>query len=430
MKYKDLTLVVGLGFVGLTFGLTLSQHRRVLGVDNNSFLVQSLQSMKPTFHEPGLATLLAESVQSGRFTISSSMPSEPVDTLVITVGTPMGANMDDILSGVYSAVASATSCIGPDTLVILRSTVHIGTTVKLRKTLSEKLGFRPLVVFAPERTVEGKALVELLALPQIIGADDEESWNRARSLFEQMGVVKIVRTLGSAEAEFSKLIGNAYRDTFFGFANEIAFLASEYGLDAHDAIRAANEDYPRNHIAAPGITAGPCLEKDSLFLIDATEATGSIIKSARTVNEEQPLKFLKAVLGETLNQAPDRFKKLRALIVGLAFKGTPETSDIRGSYAPKIARWLKTFSGLPFDQVHGFDPLVDVEPNSLNLDKIVKDPSIEEYDLVIIHHKGTSVQGLIKKLDMRGPAPGSIIVDYWNSFSDSRPPIYVFGKSL
>lgn len=429
---KQLTVVIGLGFVGLTLALTLAKKINVVGVDLNPQILNFLREAKPTFHEPGLEGLLATAVESKRFTVTSKVPQEPVRAVIITVGTPMGATSQDILSGVYKAAEDALACIGPDTLVILRSTVHVGTTSKLRNSLERALGFPPNIVFAPERTVEGKALIELLSLPQIIGADDESSWEKARGLFEEMGVSKIVRTRGTAEAEFSKLIGNAFRDTFFGFANEVAVMASAFGLDAHDAIQAANFEYPRNRIAAPGITAGPCLEKDSLFLLDHTASESSILGAARQINLNAPVRFLNEVLQQNFGLADKASSKLRGLIIGLAFKGAPPTSDTRGSFAPRLASWMRNASGYSFDYIHGFDPLVQIDPKELSLDAMLDEVSPGDYDIVLIQHKGDSVLRSLNSVRAMLGREKPIIVDFWNTFDGSQEHknLFVFGKPL
>lgn len=429
---KQLTVVIGLGFVGLTFGLTLAKNCDVVGVEVNPLILKALKEARPTFHEPGLDKLLVSAIESRRFTATSNMPTEPVKNVIITVGTPMGATSEDILSGVYAAAKGAIPAIGPETLIVLRSTVHVGTTSKLRTSLETELGFTPHIVFAPERTVEGKALIELLSLPQIIGADDEASWVKARLLFEEMGVAEIIRTKGTAEAEFSKLIGNAFRDTFFGFANEVASMATNFGLDAHDAIQAANYKYPRNQIAAPGITAGPCLEKDSLFLLENMPLESSVIGSARQINEIAPVKFLGEVLAHNYGFATSDPLEIRALIVGLAFKGNPATSDTRGSFASRLAWWMRNSHAYSFKHIHGFDPLVTVEAKNLNLDEIVAEVSPEEYDIVIVQHKGVSVSSALKRIEATLGGKHPIIVDYWNSFGTRAEfkNLFVFGNSI
>src|SRR6185503_19040860 len=106
------------------------------------------------------------------------------------------------------------------------------------------------LAFAPERTLEGKALEELRLLPQVIGGHNRDAAEKAASIFRELtDSVIIMNTL--EEAEMVKLVNNCFRDLSFGFANELALLCEHFNIDSSRIVRAANEGYPRNPVPMP-----------------------------------------------------------------------------------------------------------------------------------------------------------------------------------
>ena len=154
----------------------------------------------------------------------------------------------------------------------------------------EKSGKKHQIAFCPERTLEGRALIELHELPQVIGADDSDTRWRCQQLFGQMPPTTVaVQTLETAE--LVKLVDNTYRDLTFGFANEIAKLCSHVGISANEGINAGRLGYPRTKVALPGPVGGPCLEKDPHILVESAKQWGvhlPITPAGRPTNEQQP----------------------------------------------------------------------------------------------------------------------------------------------
>ena len=141
------------------------------------------------------------------------------------------------------------------------------------------------------------------------------------------------------EAELIKLYCNVYRDMNFALGNVLNVAAQTFGLDGMSVIRNANEGYARSNIALPGFVAGPCLEKDAYILMNNMREGKSkdFIDSARHFNEsleDDVIRWAERKIG-----VPAQGKEL--LLTGMAFKGVPETSDLRGSSSVYIARRLK-----------------------------------------------------------------------------------------
>jgi UDP-N-acetyl-D-mannosaminuronic acid dehydrogenase len=219
-----------------------------------------------------------------------------------------------------------------DALVIVRSTVRVGTTRKVVKPILEASGKRFDLAYCPERTVEGNALEELRTLPQISAADDFRTRWRAYEVFEHLGVL-CSQAFSFEAGEAAKLLANAWRSVTFAFSNEVALLADEDGFSAREAIAVANFNYPRCGIPPPGPVGGPCLPKD-VKLLGAIHGF-SVLTASEVLNSP-------AVIATAVARAIDRrCPGARSIaVLGTAFKGRPETDDIRASPGLHIARLL------------------------------------------------------------------------------------------
>ncbi len=337
--------VIGLGYVGLTLSVVLAEKGfKVYGVETNGELVEQLKNGKPHFHEKGLEVLLKKFINKNLF-ISTEIPVDiSMDVFIISVGTPLDkTTKKPIISHIESAVTDVAKKLRPGGLVVLRSTVPVGLTRSyVLPILQKHQNERFYLAFAPERTIEGKALSELKYLPQVVGGLDEESLNKASEIFIQ--VTRTITRVGSLEtAEMIKILDNSYRDLTFAFANEMAMVARQLGLNAVEFIEAANFGYPRTNVPVPGFVGGACLEKDPHILVDfATMAgyTPRLVATARTINESLPGFTADIVVKHCLAKGKD-IKNAKIFVSGLAFKGRPETDDLRGSPTVDFLNCLK-----------------------------------------------------------------------------------------
>jgi UDP-N-acetyl-D-mannosaminuronic acid dehydrogenase len=271
-------------------------------------------------------------------------------------------------------------------LLVLRSTVHPGVTALTEKLLT-RYGLDVEVAFCPERIAEGKALEELHTLPQIIGADDDRSAERATALFRRL-VEKTVRT-STKEAELAKLFTNTWRYIKFAAANQLFMIANDYGLDFEKIRSALREEYPRAHdMPGPGLAAGPCLLKDTMQLAAFNNNNFTLGHSSMMINEGLPL-YLVARLEQTHD-----LSTMTVGILGMAFKA--ESDDIRSSLSYKLKRLLRFKAA----EVLCTDPYVTVDDSLLPLDEVVA-----RADLLIIAAPHEVYAGL----DVDVP-----VVDVWN----------------
>lgn len=339
--------VIGLGYVGLTLSVVAAlKNHKVFGVEKSEYIKSSLRKNKAHFYEPGLDSLIARCTGRSLHVVDRFTNEQNIEAFIITVGTPLlGDQKSPNLDHIESALEQLRDVYTGDQLVILRSTISVGTTrdvvLPFLSNLSGKRAEEILVAFCPERTIEGKAVKELQELPQIIGANNRRSMELAEAFFREM-TPTIIKAESLEAAELVKLFNNTYRDIHFALGNVFNEIAQSFGVNGVKLINTANLGYSRSHIPAPGFVGGPCLEKDSYILTyNMQDSEGRrFVMNARKYNESLEDKIVEWTLAKLTSLQTE----FRVVISGLAFKGVPDTSDLRGSNAINIARKLKNKS--------------------------------------------------------------------------------------
>ena len=326
-------VVVGLGYVGLTLAVTLADLGfQVWGYDRDQCRISTLGQSRSPFYEPGVEDLLQRHL-NGNLKIGTSVPQEIADVIIICVSTPVGKDQTPDLENLRAAVDSIGPSLGKDTLVILRSTVPVGTTRNLVLPGLQKWRQDTNLAFCPERTIQGRAIQELKELPQVVGGIDASSGDRAGRFWDH--VTSKVVLVGSPEsAEMVKLINNCHTDLNYAFGNEVALMAHRWGLDPLELINAANEGYPRASLARPGFVGGACLTKDPYLLIHsfaAVEYRPNLVADSRGLNELLPGLLADHFLKRLSRATNDNITGSKTLLCGFAYKGWPVTDDQRGA---------------------------------------------------------------------------------------------------
>lgn len=416
-------LVLGLGYVGLTLGLVLADNGFLVhGYDVNQKLIDKLNRKELPFFEKGMVNFLAEHV-GGNFKPSISLENVSADIYIITVGTPVDPQSKQPNT---ESIRAASTTIGrmlkPNDLVILRSTVPLGLTREfVLPILEQESGLKGgedfLLAFCPERTAEGRALEELRKLPQIVGGIDTRSTELASRLFNEN--THTVIDVGSLEAaEMCKLLDNTYRDTVFAYANTMAQLCEKAGLNMFELVEKVNIGYNRNAIPlpSPGV-GGPCLSKDPYILKTAFQRYGldcDVILAARKINETAPRAICNRAT-ELLSGVGKSLKDAKVLIVGFAFKGEPETSDLRDSTTLWFLDELKRRGTT---RIYGADPVVTAaEIEALGVTACSISDGFKGADAVFFMNNHRSYVNL-PLIDLIGTlAKPAVFFDGWQVFS-------------
>jgi UDP-N-acetyl-D-mannosaminuronic acid dehydrogenase len=346
--------IVGLGYVGLTLATALARKGYLVhGVDVRPSVLASLTLGQAHLFEPGVQEVLVAEVGRSIF-VDATLPSDSLDAVVICVSTPIDERTHrPDLSNLASAADHIAKECAPGTLVVVRSTVPVGTSrAVVAPPLLAAWGTARLVM-APERTIQGQALRELVELPQVIGGLDDESLRAGLELFE--GLANRLVPVSSLEAaELVKLSNNCHTDLIYAYGNEIALIAERHGLDPLEVIRASNLDYPRPDLAKPGYVGGGCLSKDPyLMLASAGDRPPFLVGAARQLNEHLPGHVARTVV-ELIRYERGETAGARLAVLGWAYKGWPPTDDMRGT---PIAEMMPVFAQAGLT-VLGHDPMV------------------------------------------------------------------------
>ena len=402
--------VIGLGRVGLPLALCFADRGlRVLGVDHDQALLESIRAGRMPFIEAGTQDLLNRVRQTGKLELTDrAADAAQADDIVITIGTPSFSHVESDLRQVRAALDDLLPLLRPGHSLILRSTIAPGTTEfvagYLEKRRDLRVGEDVFVAHAPERIAAGRFLEEISTLPCIIGGVCETSTERAASLFSVFGA-PIVRTT-PVQAELAKIWTNILRYATFALPNLLMMDCESYGANVFEVIELINHDYPRGGIAMPGMTAGSCLRKDFAFSEERSHGPGMLLAVSR-VNESVPL-FLVEGIKRRLGELGSR----KVAVLGLTFKR--DTDDERDSLSPKLIRLLER-------------ELADVavcDPHAATPTQPLAD-TVRDADAVIVatnHSEFERPETFREILDLA--SDDCLLVDPWNSLGTSQVFVY------
>src|SRR5712691_8122255 len=286
LEIGPLAIVGGCGHVGLPLGLAFARKGyQVDLVDTSPSRVAVVNSGRMPFDEDDADTLLPQVIQSGLLKATTDPTVlEDASAIIVTIGTPVDEYLDPSVGAFDRSLQQLLTRLRPGQLLVLRSTVFPGMTDRLARQL-ERLGRSDVdLAYCPERIVQGKSLIELEQLPQLVGGTTPRAAERAAALFGLLGPKVIF--LKPIEAELAKLFCNAWRYINFAISNQFFVMAEQFGADFHRIYQAMREDYPRMaSVARPGFAAGPCLLKDTMQLGAFNHGSFVLGQAAMMINE-------------------------------------------------------------------------------------------------------------------------------------------------
>lgn len=325
--------VHGLGYVGLaTAALFANNGYDVVGYDTDPSVTESLRSGEVSVSESDLEAYVHDALTSN---LSVTEEVIEADYHLICVPTPYDKGPD--MTYVEQSATAIGDVLRPDDTVVVESTVPPGTTAGTVAPALERPGLTAgddfSVAYTPETILPGNTVPELKTNDRIVGGIDEKSTDRVYSLYESVISGAIHRAPDATTAEFIKLSQNAFRDVNIAFANELAQVANDYGVDVREAIELANT-HPRVDILSPGPgVGGHCLPVDPLFLTENSEKT-NLVETAREVNDSMA-GYVVSRLREELGPLAGR----RIAVLGVAYKGN--VAEVRNSPGLAVAHALK-----------------------------------------------------------------------------------------
>lgn len=392
IESTNLVVVVGgCGHVGLPLAVALADSGvQTVSLDIDHEKVKYVNEGKLPFFELGLEPVLKSTLESSMFNATSD-PSVIAGAMfvIVVIGTPVDSYLNPNPEAILIALNEIKNYLKSDQILILRSTVFPGVTRQVEKWALENIpGLQ--VSFCPERIAEGKAMVELYSLPQIIGARSDVAFQLSEKVFSRL-TAEIIRTTPE-EAELAKLFTNVWRYIKFATVNQFFMMSNDFGIDFEKVRAAITFEYPRaQDMPGSGFAAGPCLFKDTMQLGAFSNNTFALGHAAMLINEGLPLYLIERI-GKKFD-----LENCVVGVIGMAFK--PEVDDPRASLSYKIRKILQFKS----KEVICSDPYVQ-DSRLVPLEEI-----LERADIVII----ATPHSEYKNLKFKGP-----IIDIWNQMGE------------
>ena len=336
-------VIFGAGYVGLVTGTCLAElGHDVLCVDIDPERVKKLRDGIIPIYEPGLADLVRRNEKAGRLSFDERVtPSfDESDAYFIAVPTPVGPGGGADVSAVLAASDQVAKLAKKPALIVVKSTVPVGTCDTVQARVDKLASVRLEVVSNPEFLKEGSAVQDFFRPDRIvIGVRTDEARETLRSLYGtlQLSGERIVVT-DPRSSELTKYAANAMLAMRVSFMNELARVCHASGADVHAVRLGIGSDTrigKRFLYAGPGY-GGSCFPKDVQALMHLGRAHGvpmRLAEATHLANEEQA-QFLAQLVGEAVGALAGK----TVALWGLAFK--PETDDVRESAAVKLTRVL------------------------------------------------------------------------------------------
>ena len=333
-------VIVGAGYVGLVSGVCFADFGHdVVCVEKDQLKLDMLGRGEIPIYEPGLDDLLDKNLEAGRIHFTSDLPGamEGAEVVFIAVGTPSrrGDGHAD-LTYVFQTAEEIADAMHPETVVVIKSTVPVGTNRKVASIIKNRL---PNVAFHsasnPEFLREGSAIEDFMRPDRVvIGVDSERAEEVLRHVYRPLNLRDTPILATDLEtAEIIKYAANAFLATKITFINEIANLCEKTGGDVQQVANGIGLD---SRIGKKFLHAGPgyggsCFPKDTNALARTGREVGapqSIVETVIQVNEARKL----AMVDKVLEACGGSVAGKKIAVLGVTFK--PDTDDMRD--APSV----------------------------------------------------------------------------------------------
>ena len=334
--------VIGAGYVGLVTAACFAElGHNVCLLEVDSKKLAALEHNMLPIYEPGLPELWQRNQAEGRIRVTSNYIQGLLgaEFVFIAVGTPSTRNGKPDLKWVRSAAKSIAEAASGPLIVILKSTVPVGTADLVTEILARygRNGHRFPVVSNPEFLREGLAVFDFMNPTRIVvGASEQKAADAVAELYKTIDPPTIMCDNGTAE--MSKYVSNVFLATRISFINEIAQLCDAYGVDVVQVANIMEMDprFGRGYLSAGLGWGGSCLPKDVRGLIHMAESRRvplPLVRATQRINQRQPLLAV-----EKLRHLLGSLEGKTIGILGLAFK--PGSDDMREARSLSVVSLL------------------------------------------------------------------------------------------
>ena len=324
--------VIGCGYVGLVSGVCFADSgHTVTCIDNDNKKIQLLKDNQVPIYEPGLDELLLKNIKGNNlhFELNINENIKDSEIVIITVGTPTDENGEADLTFVRQCANEIAEFISPNTLVIVKSTVPVGTCDEIEDIINEKCAHSEFSVISnPEFLREGNAIYDFMNPDRIvIGIKDQNHKKRIIDLYTNISNEDKILFTSRRSSELIKYASNSMLAMRIIFINEIADLCEKIGADVTDIAKGIGLDKRIGpHFLEPGPGfGGSCFPKDARALIESGkkfDAPQTLLESVILGNENRKKNISKKILNKLDKQSENQIG-----ILGVTFKA--ETDDMR-----------------------------------------------------------------------------------------------------
>lgn len=321
--------VAGTGYVGLVTGVCLAEHgHNVVCVDVDEEKVAKMSKGISPIYEPGLADLMIKNMERLTFTTDYASAYKDAEVIFIGVGTPEKKDGSANLTYVYKVAEQIAENAENDCIVVIKSTVPIGTNDKVEAFITEKAkdGISIHIASNPEFLAQGTAVRDTLYASRIvIGAESKYAANILKEVYKDFDAPILVTNRRSAE--MIKYASNDFLALKISYVNEIANLCEIVGADINDVTKGMGYD-PRigDKFLNAGIGyGGSCFPKDTKalhWLANFNDYELKTVKAAIETNDNQKFKIIKKA-----RKYYENLQGKKIAVLGLTFK--PGTDDLR-----------------------------------------------------------------------------------------------------
>jgi UDPglucose 6-dehydrogenase len=335
--------VIGTGYVGLVAGACFAEGGNdVVCVDKDGSKIRTLRGGKMPIFEPGLEELVRRNRHENRLTFTTTLPKAVRSSTIVfvAVGTPQGEDGSADLQHVLEVAREVARAMNGYKVIVNKSTVPVGTAVRVREVIRRETTHPFSVVSNPEFLKQGAAIDDFMKPDRVvIGAEDP----RARELMQELYAPFTrtgapIMTMDCASAELTKYAANAMLATRISFMNEVANVCEAVGADVDEVRRAIGADKRiGTSFLFPGVGyGGSCFPKDVKAMIhfaSEKEYDFRILRAVEEVNTAQ-----KTRLAAKMRSHFGTLKGRTIAVWGLAFK--PRTDDMREAPAIPLIKML------------------------------------------------------------------------------------------
>jgi UDPglucose 6-dehydrogenase len=412
--------IIGTGYVGLVTGTCFAEMGHdVTCIDIDAAKVERMKKGECPIFEPGLGPLMLTNLNEGRLHFSNNYDSvTKAEAVFLAVGTPSSDDGQADLKFVFGACDSIAPFLKDGAVVVVKSTVPVGTGNKVREHLKSKTSKKIYVVNNPEFLKEGSAVEDFMKPERIIiGAQEDEAAAQIEDLYGPFNrQVKRTIRMSNISAEMTKYAANCFLATKISFMNEVARLCDIVGADVEEVRQGISTD---SRIGSQFLYPGPgyggsCFPKDVKALVYTAKENGinfKIVEAVEEVNKEQK----KYLVGKVKKHFKDDLKGKVFVLWGTAFKAN--TDDIRETPAIDTA----------------------VELHKAGAKVRIHDPEAADHFEQLMTKMGVPVDQFENKYDALNGADGLLVLTEWKQYrapdfdeikSRLKSPVIFDGRNL